>query len=754
MEIQTTLERESRERYLTYALSVVTGRALPDVRDGLKPVQRRILFAMFKNLGLRPDKAYRKSAAVIGEVLARYHPHGDIACYEAMVRMAQNFSMRYPLVDGQGNFGSLDGDAAAAYRYTEARLEKISLDLIGEIDEETVDYRDNFDSTSKEPIVFPSRFPNLLVNGSSGIAVGMATNIPPHNLKDVLKAVQALSRDPEISNSKLVRIIRGPDFPTGCLVVNTLKELDEIYRSGKGAIKMRSNWRIEELGRNKRAIIIESVPYAVNKSQIVERIANCIIEKKLPQLVDVRDESTEEIRIVLEMIPEASPELVMAFLYKNTPLESNFQVNLTALVPSEGTNLIPSLLSLKECLEHFLDFRNQVVRSRLSFEKRNLEARIDILEGFITIFNRLDEALKVVRAATGRQDALEKIQKLFKLSEKQSAAVVDLRIYQLSKTNISDLRGELKIKETRVKEIIKLLNNPEEILEIIRSECEGLIRAFPERRLSLIKEEEEVIELKKEDFVVNEDVFAILTKDGWIKRLRQQNDVSQTRIREGDEIRSVHTASTLDEIAIFTNLGGMYTLSVSDFPSSSGFGSPIQKLLKFSDGESIISSYLISKEGSLIETEKSAKLIANNEKICFVTKKGLGNVASIGDLRSLKRSGRKVFKVKEDDSVIAAAPINDFLLIATNQGYLQKLAFAEIPSREGAASGVILTDVNIKKGELVIAAISAAKNSVIELTVESGTKRTVNVGDLKISARTTKGERIVKTSKIVALEII
>jgi DNA gyrase subunit A len=756
MEIETSLDRESRERYLTYALSVVTGRALPDIRDGLKPVQRRILYAMFNNLGLKPDRAYRKSAAVIGEVLARYHPHGDIACYEAMVRMAQSFSMRYPLVDGQGNFGSLDGDSAAAYRYTEARLQKISLDLLGEIDEETVDFRDNFDSTVKEPTVFPSRFPNLLINGSSGIAVGMATNIPPHNLRDILKALQALSKDSEISNSRLVKIIRGPDFPTGCQVVNTSKELEEIYRSGRGPIKMRSSWRIEDLGKNKRAIIVESIPFAVNKSQILEKIANCIIEKKIPQLFDVRDESTEEIRIVLDITPEANPELVMAFLFKNTPLECNFQVNLTALVPGEGDNLVPCLLSLKECLEHFLEFRKGVVTARLNFEKRNLESRIHLLNGFITIFDKLDEALVIVRKATGRQDALLKIMEHFKLTEKQSAAIVDLRIYQLSKTNISDLRKELKEKTMRVREITLIVSSSEAILEIIRGECEGLIKAFPERRLSLIKEEEEVIELKKEDFVVQEDVFAILTKDGWIKRLRQQNDVSQTRIREGDMLKAVHAVSTLDELAIFTNLGCLYTLSVADFPSSSGFGTPIQKLLKFSDGESVIASYVVSKESLANEASVNNPTTSfkSNQKVLFVTRSGLGSFASVGELKGLKRSGRRLFKVKDDDSVIAALGEDEFLLIASNQGYLHKLRSTDIPHREGVSLGVILTDLSTKKGEIVVDALTVGGNSKVELTFESGTSRKFEVSNLKLTSRAAKGEKVAKNAKPLSLVLI
>ena len=457
--IKTSLQNESRDRYLTYALSVVSGRALPDVRDGLKPVQRRILFAMLQNLNLKPSSSHRKSAAVVGEVLARFHPHGDVACYEAMVRMAQDFSLRYPLVDGQGNFGSLDGDNAAAYRYTEAKLRELALEVIGEINEETVAFRDNFDATVVEPVVLPSRVPNLLINGATGIAVGMATSIPPHNLKDTIKAIVELAKDPEITTSKLTSIIKAPDFPTGCNILNSQKELVEMYETGRGSVRMRGEWSVEEQARGKQVIVVSSIPYAVNKATVVERIAGLIVDRKVPQLVDVRDESTDEVRIVLELASGADAELAMAYLFKNTPLESNFAVNLTALVPVEGGNTRPELLSLKSCLRYFFDFRVEVTEKRLEFERKQLLERIHILQGLVLIYDALDEALKIVRKSDGRSDAAEKLRARFKLSEVQSFAVVDMRIYQLSRTNIEEIEKELAEKEKRVKEIEKLLKS-------------------------------------------------------------------------------------------------------------------------------------------------------------------------------------------------------------------------------------------------------------------------------------------------------
>ena len=456
---EASLSKESQDLYLTYALSVVSARALPDIRDGLKPVQRRILYAMYKSLGLKPTGSHKKSAAVVGDVLAKFHPHGDISCYEAMVRMAQDFSLRYPLVDGQGNFGSMDGDSPAAYRYTEVKLQKIALEVLGEIDEDTVDFRDNFDSSLQEPSVLPSRIPNLLVNGSSGIAVGMATSIPPHNLRDTIKALLHLIEDPDASTKKLLSILKGPDFPSGCLILNTQKELVDVYETGRGAIKMRGDWKLEEASRGKKMLVITSIPYAINKASLVEKIAGLIIDKKVPQLVDIRDESTEIVRIVLELSSDADPETAMAYLYKHTPLETNFNVNLNALVPEPGGHTVPQLLSLKDTLAWFLDFRQEVVKRRLEFEKKNLLERIHILEGFKKIFDKLDEAIKIVRRSTGRSDAAEKLRKKFKLSEIQAFAVVDMRIYQLSKTNIQEILDELKEKKKRVDEIVKILKS-------------------------------------------------------------------------------------------------------------------------------------------------------------------------------------------------------------------------------------------------------------------------------------------------------
>jgi DNA gyrase subunit A len=508
--------------------------------------------------------------------------------------MAQDFSLRYPLVDGQGNFGSLDGDNAAAYRYTEAKLRELALEVIGEINEETVAFRDNFDATVVEPVVLPSRVPNLLINGATGIAVGMATSIPPHNLKDTIKAIVELAKDPELTTSKLTSIIKAPDFPTGCNILNSQKELVEMYETGRGSVRMRGEWTVEEQARGKQVVVVSSIPYAVNKATVVERIAGLIVDRKVPQLVDVRDESTDEVRIVLELASGADPELAMAYLFKNTPLESNFAVNLTALVPAEGGSTRPELLSLKGCLKHFLDFRMEVTEKRLEFERKQLLDRIHILEGLVTIYDALDEAIKIVRKSDGRSDAAEKLRARFKLSEVQSFAVVDMRIYQLSRTNIDEIKKELAEKEKRVKEIEKLLKSRSALQGLVCTELEALAEKYGDRRKSKVIKDNVDIEFDETAYVVQEDVHAIITADGWVKRIRRTNDLSSTRLREGDSLLAGHALTTLDSVALVTSLGTLFVLKVSDFPASTGYGTPIQKLLKFKDGERIVSSFGIS----------------------------------------------------------------------------------------------------------------------------------------------------------------
>jgi len=770
--IKTSLQNESRDRYLTYALSVVSGRALPDVRDGLKPVQRRILYAMLQNLNLKPSSSHRKSAAVVGEVLARFHPHGDVACYEAMVRMAQDFSLRYPLVDGQGNFGSLDGDNAAAYRYTEAKLRELALEVIGEINEETVAFRDNFDATVVEPIVLPSRVPNLLINGATGIAVGMATSIPPHNLKDTIKAIVELAKDRELTTAKLTSIIKAPDFPTGCNILNSQKELVEMYETGRGSVRMRGEWAIEEQARGKQVIVVSSIPYAVNKATVVERIAGLIVDRKVPQLVDVRDESTDEVRIVLELSTGADPELAMAYLFKNTPLESNFAVNLTALVPAEGGATRPELLSLKSCLKHFLDFRIEVTEKRLEFERKQLLDRIHILEGLVTIYDALDEAIKIVRKSDGRSDAAEKLRARFKLSEVQSFAVVDMRIYQLSRTNIDEITRELAEKEKRVKEIEKLLKSATALQGLVCSELEALAEKYGDRRKSKLIKDNVDIEFDETAYVVQEDVHAVITADGWVKRIRRTNDLSSTRLREGDSLLSAHALTTLDSVALMTSLGTLFVLKVSDFPASSGYGTPIQKLLKFKDGERIISSFGIAASGAapVVSTSGQVALplgggvagspsqdrrLKDGETLVLVGTKGTGYGLTLTELGETKRTGRRIMKLRDGEFLAAVAPLSPMMVFITQDGSGLAIPQSEIPVRDSAAVGVALMGVREDDNLVACCGVASPKmKGTLLLSLKSGKTKDVPLSEVTKGHRALKGTKVYSRDDIVGATVV
>ncbi len=581
------LAEAARSRYLNSALSVITSRALPDVRDGLKPVQRRILYAMWHDLHVTAESRYIKCAAVIGRTMETYHPHGDQAIYDALVRMAQPFTLRQPLIDGYGNFGSIDGDPPAAHRYTECRLTPIAQVLLSELREQTVDFRPNYASTAEEPVVLPAQFPNLLVNGVSGIAVGMATNIPPHNLREVSSALVALLDNGDLPLERLLKSIQGPDFPTGGVILNTADEIRQIYATGQGTIKLRGTY--EPHPERAAALLITSIPYGIEKDALVERIGELIAKGQVPQLTNVKDLSTDDVRILLELRPGANAEAAMAYLFKNSPLQINYSINLTCLLPAEGAAVaVPSRLDLKTILQQFLDFRLDVVTRRLRFELKNLLERIHILEGFAIVFRNLDEAIKIIRNSDGKADAAPKLMARFELSELQADAVLETKLYRLGKLEIKDILAELAAKRKRATEIEQLLDDEPQRWQIIRAEIKQIAQTFGEPRRTRIEVPAAPMEFHEEDYIVDEDAWVIVTRDGWTKRQKSFTDVASIRVRDDDRVGWVYRARARQTLTFFTDRGIAYTLRVNDIPMTTGHGDPIQKQFAFEDQEHIV----------------------------------------------------------------------------------------------------------------------------------------------------------------------
>jgi DNA gyrase subunit A len=740
-----SLAIEAQRRYLNYAVSVITSRALPDVRDGLKPVQRRILYAMYNNLHLYPDGRFRKSALIVGEVIGKFHPHGDTSCYDAMVRMAQPFSMRELLVDGHGNFGSLDGDGAAAYRYTEAKLAPLAVELLSEIKQGTVDFRPNFDGSIEEPIVLPAKVPQLLVNGCTGIAVGMATNIPPHNLAEVCEAAVALIDDRDLETKDLLKYVKGPDFPTGGLVTNSKKELREIYETGQGGVRVRAEWKGEKGHRGGDTIVVTSIPYAISKATVVERIAEVIINKKLPMLVDVRDESTDDVRIVLELKAGADPALVMSYLFKHTPLEQSFFVNMTCLVPTENKEIAgPLRVDLKAMLREFLDFREEVVTRRFQHELAELERRIHILEGFAKIFDALDETIRIIRKSEGKADAAEKIIKRFELSEEQTDAILELKLYKLARLEIQIILDELKAKRAEAKEIKAILGDKKKLWKVIRGEIVTVAEAFPDKRRTKLGGGGEEVAFDAEAYIVEEDATVILSRDGWLKRAREIKDISTTRVREGDAVLAAVRGSTKEAVAIFSNFGSCYVIRVNDVPASTGYGEPVQKLFNFRDGERVVGALLMSEAA----TPKGSLGLG-------VTKRGFGMRFGLDLHRELStRAGRRFAKPAEGDEVVGVALVaaeskDELVCAVTSDAHAILCKVSEIPELANPGRGVtvIKTDESVP---VVGFGVGTRKDKVL-LVVETDGGKEIPIGPerLSVTARGGKGHGLMRKTKVV-----
>jgi DNA gyrase subunit A len=746
------LHEAAQARYLNYALSVITSRALPDVRDGLKPVQRRILFTMWQQ-NLTADVKHRKCAKVVGDVMGNYHPHGDSALYETLVRMAQPFSLRYPLVDGSGNFGSLDGDNAAAMRYTECRLARISDEMLGEIDQATVDFRPNYDGTKTEPVVLPARIPNLLINGATGIAVGMATNIPPHNLNEVCTALLKLLDNPDLTSVQLCRYVKGPDFPTGGQILNSAEELKQIYKTGSGAVRLRSTWEEGPVTRGSKTIFITSVPYTVNKSTLVERIADVALSRKLPPLVDVKDLSTEDVRIALELKKDADEKMVMAYLFKHTPLQTSFIVNLTCLIPTEAADIgRPERLDLHAMLWHFLHFRLEVVTRRLEHELESLKARVHILQGFEKVFDALDEILRIVRKSEGKPDAAQQIMKRFELDAEQTDAILELKIYRLARLEILIIKKELEEKRRRIRNINALLKDEPGRWGVVRVEIEEMQKKYGDARRTTIASDEGEAEYTAEDFIVDEDSVVVASRDGWVKRQKEVKDVSATRVREGDAVLAVLPGSTRATVVFFSNFGVAYSARIADLPPSTGYGEPIQRFFKLRDGERIVAALSLDPRVSGVIAPKKEGDVPPVHALA-VTSDGYSLRFSLEPfLEPSTRAGRRFARAPEGAEVVGVSRVtgSETVIAATREARGLLCNVDEINYLSGPGRGVIL--IKLDKADRVLGFIASTGDRDL-LTVETsrGAEQTISTTKYEVTSRGGKGRELLQRGQFTRI---
>jgi DNA gyrase subunit A len=741
------LHEAAQARYLNYALSVITSRALPDVRDGLKPVQRRILYTMWQQ-NLTADAKHRKCAKVVGDVMGNYHPHGDSALYETLVRMAQPFALRYPLVDGSGNFGSLDGDSAAAMRYTECRLARISDEMLREIDQTTVAFRPNYDGTRTEPVVLPARIPNLLINGATGIAVGMATNIPPHNLGEVCTALVKLLDNPDLSAVQLCRYVKGPDFPTGGQILNSAEELKQIYRTGAGAIRLRGTWEEGPVAKGSKTIYITSIPYTVNKASLVAQIGEIVPGRKLPPLLDVRDVSTDDVRILLELKKDADEKMVMAYLFKHTQLQTSFIVNLTCLEPTEANVEVgrPKRMDLHEILWHFLHFRLEVVTRRLEHELVALKKRVHILEGFEKVFDALDEILKIVRKSEGKPDAAAQIMRRFSLDAEQTDAILELKIYRLARLEILVIRKELEDKRRRMRQITTLLKDEQSRWDIVKVELEEIQKKYGDARRSTISSDEGEAEYSAEDFIVDEDNVVILSRDGWVKRQKEVKDVASTRLREGDSVLAVLPGSTRATVAFFSNFGVAYTARIIDVPASTGYGEPIQRLFKLKDGERVVSALSLDPRvaGEMAPKKEGAEPPVQGLAVAsdgYSLRFGLQPF-----VEPSTRAGRRYAKAGGKAEFVGVARVTgrEVVIAATRDAHAMLCNVKDVSFLSGPGRGVILIKLH-SEGDRVLGFIASTGDRDL-MTVETsrGAEQTISTAKYDVTGRGGKGRELMQ----------
>ena len=716
--VNVNLTKEMKTSFIDYAMSVIVARALPDVRDGLKPVHRRILYGM-NELGVTPDKPHKKSARITGDVMGKYHPHGDSSMYEAMVRMAQWWSYRYMLVDGHGNFGSMDGDGAAAQRYTEARMSKIALEMLRDINKNTVDFVDNYDANEREPLVLPARFPNLLVNGATGIAVGMATNIPPHNLGETIDAVKLVMDNPEVTTKDLMEVLPGPDFPTGALVMGK-SGIHKAYETGKGSIVLRSRTEIETTKTGRERIVVTEFPYMVNKTKVHEHIVRLVQEKRIEGITAVRDESNREgVRFVIEVKRDASANVILNNLFKMTQMQTNFGFNMLAI-----ENGVPKILSLRQILDAYIEHQKEVVVRRTRFDKEKAEARAHILEGLLIALDHIDEVIRIIRASETDAEAQAELMSKFKLSERQSQAILDMRLRRLTGLERDKIQSEYDELIALIADLADILAKPERVAQIIKEELDEVKRKFGDKRRTELMIGE-VLTLEDEDLIEETDVLITLSNKGYIKRLDQAEFTAQKRggrgvqgtgVKDDDFVRELVSTSTHDHLLFFTNKGRVYRLKGYEIPEygRTAKGLPIVNLLKLDEGESI--QTIIN-----VESERS-----DDAYLFFTTRHGIVKRTSVKEFANIRQNGLKALNLKDEDELINVLLTEEDtdIIIGTKFGYAVRFNQSAVRGMSRIATGV--KGVNLREGDTVVgASVITDQDEVLIITDKGYGKRTV-----------------------------
>ena len=716
--VNVNLTKEMKTSFIDYAMSVIVSRALPDVRDGLKPVHRRILYGM-NELGVTPDKPHKKSARITGDVMGKYHPHGDSSIYEAMVRMAQWWSYRYMLVDGHGNFGSMDGDGAAAQRYTEARMSKIALEMLRDINKNTVDFVDNYDANEREPVVLPARFPNLLVNGATGIAVGMATNIPPHNLGETIDAVKLVMDNPEVTTKDLMEVLPGPDFPTGALVMGK-SGIHKAYETGKGSIVLRSRTEIEETKTGRERIVVTEFPYMVNKTKVHEHIVRLVQEKRIDGITAVRDESNREgVRFVIEVRRDASANVILNNLFKMTQMQTSFGFNMLAI-----QNGVPKILSLRQILDAYIEHQKEVVTRRTQFDKEKAEARAHILEGLLIALDHIDEVIRIIRASETDQEAQAELMSKFKLSERQSQAILDMRLRRLTGLERDKIQSEYDELIALIADLADILAKPERVAQIIKEELDEVKRKYEDKRRTELMVGE-VLTLEDEDLIEETDVLITLSNKGYIKRLDQDEFTAQKRggrgvqgtgVKDDDFVRELVSTSTHDHLLFFTNKGRVYRLKGYEIPEygRTAKGLPVVNLLKLDEEESI--QTIIN-----VESERS-----DDAYIFFTTRAGIVKRTSVKEFANIRQNGLKALNLKDEDELINVLLTQEDtdIIIGTKLGYAVRFNQSSVRSMSRSATGV--KGVNLREGDSVVGArVITDQDEVLIITEKGYGKRTV-----------------------------